>query len=132
MTTEAAANLYLAQHLYETEGRKNVIYNPNNKPIEELPVIMGFNNGGSPGLYSAVAVAEDGKCLGGHCCSHEGYMPYDLGIIENARSDRHKESYQKHYPEGYRMEWIPSDRIAGHEKLQKVIKMNKEQKKEDL
>lgn len=39
MTTEAAANLYLAQHLYDMEGRKVAIFNPRALPVAELPVI---------------------------------------------------------------------------------------------
>ncbi len=125
MTTPAAERLYLAQHLMQVEGRPVAIFNPHNKPVEELPVIIGFNNGGEPGWYSAVSIAEDGMGLGGHCCSHEGYMPHDLGIIEGSREDRHKEQYQKHYPDGYRMEWVPSHEIECHTKLQKAFELNK-------
>lgn len=103
------------------------VYNPHNKSLEDLPIIFGFNNGGSREWYSAVAIAEDGICLGGHVCSHEGYMPYDLGVIEGSRPDRHKDDYQKHYPDGYRMEFVPSDEIKTHELLQKAFKLNQEQ-----
>jgi hypothetical protein len=57
------------------------IYNPNDRPTEDLPRIYGFNNGGSRGWYNGVLMADDGAVLGGHVCSHESYMPYDLGII---------------------------------------------------
>ena len=53
MTTEAAAKHYLAAHEHEMEGKGYAIYNPLNKLIKELPVIYGFNNGGSPGWYHA-------------------------------------------------------------------------------
>lgn len=130
MTTPAAERLYLVQHEYEMEGRRVAIFNPHNRPVEELPLIMGFNNGGSPGWYSAVALAEDGHCLGGHCCSHEGYMPHDLGILEGTRKDRHEESYQPHYPGGYRMVFVPTAEIEGHEKLQRAFELNKKLAKE--
>ena len=119
MTTAAAAQ-YLAEHLSEWAGKGYEIYNPHNKPVEELPVIYGFNNGGSPGWLHAVAIAQDGHCLGGHTCSHEGYMPADLGIIAGSRPDRHEESYRKHYPDGYRMDFVPFD----HEGLKKAIENN--------
>lgn len=81
-------------------------YNPNDRPVEELPVIYGFNNGGSPGWYQGVLLAEDGTCLGGHVCSHESFMPGDLGVLEGSRNDRH-EHFRQHYPDGYRMGgWI--------------------------
>jgi hypothetical protein len=43
VTTQAAAALYLAQHRYETEGRRWAVFNPHDKPLVELPVIYGFN-----------------------------------------------------------------------------------------
>jgi hypothetical protein len=122
VTTEAAARLYEAQHLHQWQGRPLAVYNPHNKPVEELPYIYGFNNGGHAGWWSAVAMAEDGTSLGGHICSSEGYMPHDLGLIEGARPDRHEESYQKHYPDGYRMDFIPYSEVNTHEGLMTAIK----------
>jgi hypothetical protein len=81
------------------------IFNPNNKPEGELPVIYGFNNGGSPGFMYAQLIAEDGTGMGSHLCSSEGYMPGDLGCLEGTRPDRH-EGFRKHYPCGYRMEFV--------------------------
>lgn len=124
MTTPAAEALYLAQHRYQTEGLRNVIFNPKNKPLEELPYIMGFNNGGSPGWLHAAAIAQDGTVLGGHCCSHEGYMEHDLGIIEGARTDRH-ERYRAHYPEGYLTRFVPSEQIESDALLQEAFRLNK-------
>ncbi len=110
MTTPAAANLYLAQHLLEIEGRGWAVFNPHSKPLAELPVIYGFNNGGSSGWMSACLLAEDGTGLGSHICSHEGYMEHDLGIIEDSRPDRHK-TFQEHYPDGYRMEFVTGEEV---------------------
>lgn len=101
------------------------IYNPHNKPVDELPVIYGFNNGGSPGFMHGALVAQDGEYLGGHLCSSEGYMYGDLGIIEGARPDRHK-GFAEHYPDGYRMDFVPSDAIDGHAGLQAAFALNKE------
>ena len=101
------------------------IYNPNNVPVDDLPVIYGFSNGGSliGGLH-AVAMAEDGTYLGSHICSSEGFMLGDLGINEGTRSDRHEKDYQRHYPNGYRMEFVMSPDIEGHEKLQEALRLN--------
>lgn len=125
MTTQAAAALYEAQHVHHHEGRGWAVFNPNDKPVDQLPVIFGFNNGGSPGWYSAVAIAEDGVCLGGHCCSSEAYMPADLGVLEGTREDRHENEYRKHYPDGYRMEFVRSDELDGHVALNKAFALNK-------
>lgn len=129
MTTPAAANLYLAQHLLEMEGKPYAIYNPNNLPVGSLPVIFGFNNGGSSSWYSACLIAEDGTGLGGHICSHEGYMRHDLGILEGTRPDRH-EAFKKHYPEGYRMAFIPYEEVKNCEPLKLAFERNKLLQKE--
>lgn len=135
MTTPAAERLYEAQHLYAIEGKKHVVYNPHNKPVDELPEIFCLNNGGRPGWYNAVAVAEDGTPLGSHACSSEAYMPHDLGMLEGCRLDRHENSYSKHYPDGYRMTWIPTD-IAQDpskhsEKFAMCVKLNAEQQENE-
>lgn len=124
MTTPAAARLYEAQHLLEMEGRRVAFFNPHDKPIAELPVIYGFNNGGSPGWYLASLLAEDGTGMGSHICSAESYMPHDLGILEGTRPDRH-EHFQKHYPDGYRMQFIPEREVrAGHAGLDAAYEKN--------
>lgn len=130
MTTPAAARLYEAQHLFDMEGRRIAHYNPHNQPLSVLPVIYGFNNGGSPGWYHAVALAEDGSVLGGHICSSEGYILHDLGILEGTREDHHV-NYKAHYPGGYRMEFVPSRSIEGHEGLNKAFANNHEKAKEE-
>ena len=83
-------------------------------------MIYGFNNGGSPGWFSGVLFAEDGTPLGGHICSHEGYMRGDLGIIEGYRPDRH-EAFRQHYPDGYRMEFVSYGDVLSHPGLSAAI-----------
>ena len=123
MTTEAAAALYLAEHRYANEGLGWAVHNPHNKPVDELPVIYGFNNGGCTGWYSAVLLAQDGTGLGEHICSDEGYMEYDLGVTEGSRPDRH-ETFQKHYPDGYRMEFIGAADVRTHKGLNAAYALN--------
>ena len=101
------------------------VYNPHNKPVEELPVIYGFNNGGEPGWYSAVLLAESGHGLGGHICSHEAYMPGDLGCLDGYRPDRH-ETFRQHYPDGYRMEFIGAADVRTHAGLNAAYQKNQE------
>lgn len=124
MTTPQAEALYLAQHVARMIGRGYAVYNPHEKPAEELPVIYGFCEGGSPGWYSACLIAEDGTGLGGHLCSHEGYVPHDLGILEGSRPDRH-ETFREHYPDGYRMEFVPYDELAAHAAVNSAFERNK-------
>lgn len=124
MTTPQAAREYLNQHLRDTAGRDIAFYNPHDKPLDELPTIWGFNNGGNYGFMHAQLIAQDGMGLGNHLCSHEGYMRHDIGILEGSRPDRH-EDFQKHYPDGYKMEFIPSEDVKTHEGLEEAYRLNK-------
>ena len=123
MTTQAAERLYEAQHLSSMEGKGWAVFNPNATPVEELPIIYGFNNGGSPGWFSAQLIAEDGTGLGGHLCSLEGYMPHDLGILEGTRPDRH-EGFKAHYPDGYRMAFVSHGEVLQHPGLTLAFERN--------
>lgn len=125
MTTPEAEARYLAQHQAEIQGRSVAVHNPHGKPVGSLPVIYGFNNGGSPGWYSGQLLAEDGAGLGGHVCSNEGYMQNDLGILEGSRPDRH-ETFKNHYPDGYRMVFVRLDETKTHPGLNAAYRKNQE------
>lgn len=122
MTTPQAAAQYLRQHLNEVDGKECVVYNPNNKPLEELPYIYGFNNGGSSGWYEALSISADGHILGQHICSHELYMASDLDIIHP--DGRRHEAYKKHYPEGYKCTFIPFENVSENEGLKEAFRLN--------
>ena len=98
------------------------IYNPHDKPESELPTIFGFNNGGRENWWNAALFAEDGTPLGGHICSNESFMAWDLGIKKGSRSDRH-EDFKKHYPDGYKMEFVSYHDVNNHEGLQAAFKL---------
>ncbi len=84
--------------------------------------IYGFNNGGSPGWYKAIAIGEDGAVVGSHICSSEAFMRHDLGING---SDWKHDSYDKHFGEGnWEIEWVPSDQVKSHPGLLKAIELN--------
>ena len=123
MTTKAAAAHYERQHVAEMHGKPFAVFNPHNKPVVELPVIYGWNNGGSPGWFSACLLAEDGTGMGGHICSSDGYIPHDLGLLEGTRPDRH-EKFQEHYPDGYRMQLVPNDEVKTHPGLSAAYELN--------
>lgn len=99
------------------------VFNPHNAPVESLPFIYGFNNGGRPGFFHAMLIAEDGNVLGGHLCSHEGYMLGDLGILDGSRPDRH-EHFRAHYPSGYRMTFVSHRDVKNHAGLQAAFAKN--------
>jgi hypothetical protein len=121
MTTAAAEAQYLQNHLWQYGGRQLAVYNPHDKAVEDLPVIYGFNNGGSSGWLDAQLVTQDGEFVGGHCCSAEGYMPHDLGVIEGSRPDRH-ETFRLKYPDGYRMDFASYGDVPEHAGIQAAFK----------
>lgn len=125
MTTKEAAMSYELEHRGQMAGRKVAIYNPHEKPVNELPTIYGFNNGGSPGWFSALLIAEDGTELGGHVCSSEAYMPHDLGILEGTRLDRH-DKFREHYPNGYRMQFVAYTEVGTNDGIQAAFKQHAE------
>lgn len=102
---------------------KYAVFNPHEKPIEALPVIYGFDNGGPDNFRSAVLIAEDGTGLGSHLCSHEVYMYGDLGILAGTRADRH-ETFKAHYPDGYRMDFVSYGDVMAHPALKLALERN--------
>jgi len=116
MTTPEAARSYEAEHVIGYKGRKPHVYNPLNKPLEALPIIFGFNNGGTI-FFDGMLIAEDGTRLGNHACSSEAYMLGDLGILEGYRPDRHDKQFKPHYPDGYKMEFVTHEETPSHKKL---------------
>lgn len=111
--------------IYEHEHQGWVVFNPHGKPILELPAIYVFNNGGPPNYLQGYAMAQNGVILGEHICSHEGYMIADLACVEGWQMGRHH-GYKKHYPDGYRMEFVLSSEIASHEGLQRALRAARE------
>lgn len=99
------------------------VYNPNNKPPEDLPVIYGFNNGGNNNFLYAQLITQDGYDVGSHICSDECFMPGDLGCLENSRPDRH-ETFMEVYPGGYRMDFVSHSDVASHPGLRKAFVAN--------
>lgn len=103
---------------------KLAVYNPHNKPEEELPAIYGWNNGGEPGWYHACLIADSGHGMGSHLCSHEGFIPGDLGLVEDSRPDRH-EGFRQHYPDGYRMVYVQPSEVMTHPGLNAAVERNR-------
>ncbi|MHB0764702.1 hypothetical protein ACYCFC_10070 [Stutzerimonas sp. NM35] len=82
--------------------------------------IFCFINGGAPGLYSAVAVAEDGTCLAGHASSSDGWARHDLGIGSNWKH----EHYDAHYGVGnWELEWVDNPR--DHAGMAEALRLNR-------
>lgn len=122
MTTKAQEALNEVLHMAKWGDQPMYIFNPQEKPVEELPVIIGFCNGGQLGWMEAVSIAQDGVVLGGHICSSEAYMPHDLGLVENANPTR-QEDYRKHYPEGFRCEFVPHAQAKDHQGLKDAMQL---------
>lgn len=90
------------------------------------PKIFVFSNVEGGGDGPCYAMAQDGTVLGSHWCSHEGYAPHDLGVVEGSRPDRH-ETYASHYPSGYEMEFVLARDVSQHEGLRRAFELNQAQ-----
>lgn len=87
--------------------------------------IFGFLNGGSRDWLQAMALGDDGVVLGEHICSHEAWIPHDLGM--DGRSNWKHENYDKHFGVGnWETEFVPRTEIANHEGLQAALKCARE------
>lgn len=104
------------------------VYNPHNKPFDELPIIYGFNNGGEPNHWRGMLLAEDGTCLGSHISSNEGFMIGDLGVLQGVSPTR-QESFKQHYPDGYRLDFVSFRDVATHFGLNKAYDIFYEDRK---
>ena len=87
------------------------------------PKIFVFSNVQCGGEGVAYAMAEDGVVLGSHYCSDEEFARHDLGFIKRSRPDRHKK-YAEHYPDWYKMEFVPSSEVLTHEGLKAALALN--------
>jgi len=104
---------------------KEFVYNPSDIDERDLPTIFVFNNGGPSDFLMAIALSEDGNILATHICSHEGFIPYDLGVYEGSR-EYHREKYREHYWSGYRMRYILIDEINSNELFTSAIAKHNE------
>jgi hypothetical protein len=71
--------------------------------VSDKPKIFVFCNGCSKQWHSFVAIAEDGKVLTGHICSHHGYARHDMGVDESGLK---RDIYARHYPDGFEVEYV--------------------------
>ena len=91
------------------------------------PKIFGLCNGGSPGWYDALAMAEDGTVVAQHACSHPGWVRHDLGM--DGESTWKHELYAAHYPDGYELVFVPDAEVLTHPGLTAAYAANQEQRR---
>lgn len=86
----------------------------------DKPQIFAFLNGGSPGWFQCLAMAEDGEVLSGHVCSNELFVPHDLGVTSDWKHDK----YRQKYPDGFRVVYVPNAEVEAHVGLQAAFAKN--------
>lgn len=79
-------------------------------------MVRGSSPGGDVLGY---AMAEDGTVLATHLSSSPAFAQHDLGLT----SDWQHESYRKHAPDGFELEWVHN--VATHEGWQAALALNK-------
>ena len=89
-------------------------------PEHRLPTIYGYAHPLETGDVLAIAVAEDGTYLASHLSSNEVFASADLFMNTLWEQYLH-EKYVKHYPLGYKTEWVPSHEMASHAGLQAAL-----------
>lgn len=88
---------------------------------DRKPTIFVFCNGCAPQWHSIVALAEDGTGLTGHVCSSHGFIGHDMGFTSNWKRDH----YDKHYPDGWELEYVEVHDIDSHARLQRAFELNR-------
>ena len=101
----------------------NVIFNPNNLPVEQLPVVYGYNAGGRMNALTGKLISEDGEKLGYHVSVDEESMAKDLGIFVGFGDEKHQD-IQQYYPNGYKMEFVDYFSVSTHTKLLTAISIS--------
>ena len=86
--------------------------------MSELPKVYVFLNGGGPGLYHCIGLAEAGTVLAQHGRTTEEYAPHDLGVTSDWKHDL----YREHYPDGFEVEFVYGVRFKAHEGVQAAVK----------
>lgn len=83
--------------------------------------IYCFCNGGKPGFYHALAIAEDGHVLAEHVCSDHVFIPYDLGVTSTWKHNY----YDAHYGRGnWEVEFVADGDIGNHSGLNAALANN--------
>lgn len=85
--------------------------------LPKIYLFAGRDNSFGPG-YAGFALAEDGTGICGHFSSSIGFAKHDLGLT----SDWKHEYYEKHYPNGYELEWV--DDPYNHAKWRVAYRLN--------
>ena len=71
------------------------------------PKIYVFCNSCSRDWHVALAMCEDGHVLASHVCSHHGFIPGDMGVMDDASDWSGKRKlYAQHCPDGYEIVWL--------------------------
>ena len=84
------------------------------------------NCDGSGDWHNMVAIAEDGTCLAGHVCSNHGWAWNDMGFTSDWKRDR----YDKHYPDGWELEWVENTNLETHAGIQLAFERNRARRPE--
>jgi hypothetical protein len=85
------------------------------------PTIFVFCNSCARHWHTIVALAEDGAGLTGHLCSDHGFIGHDMGFVGDWKHD----VYNEHYPDGWQLEFVEVEDVAGHERLQQAFALNR-------
>lgn len=108
----------------------NAVFNPNNRHLDDLPTIYGYNAGQRASLSLSCdtecvgyLIAQDGTDLGYCVCESHVSLAATLGCLEDTAPERHIESFRRHYPDGYIMEYVPKGQVKDHKGLTEALRL---------
>lgn len=84
-----------------------------------------FPGGIRPDDVVGYALAEDGTGLASHLSSDIIWSKHDMGFTSDWKHD----CYQKHYPDGFELEWV--DDPENHQGWQSALAINKKNSPEE-
>ena len=99
-----------------TAGKENV---KQAKP--KIYLFCAPAQGWGPTDVVGYALGEDGAGLASHLSSSEGFSRHDMGLTSDWKHD----IYNKHYPDGFELEWIELDQLESHPGYQAALARNK-------
>jgi hypothetical protein len=78
------------------------------------------------GNHIAYALSEDGTTLTSHVSSNPDWAKHDMGITGDWKHD----IYAKHYPDGYKLEWVDDNDVTTHPGLLAAVALARSKKQD--
>lgn len=116
--------LYSDESFEKYIHRNPIIHNPNNKKIQQLPVILGFNSADKrfKTMVIGKVISEDNVIISTHVSTNESYLLQDLDLVKHNFGNKYNlGKYINIYPDGFRIEFISYPDVFKSERLKDFL-----------